>query len=246
MTARVVLSAGALALLLGVTPAFAGVPTSRGNAPARVSFVQGEASFVRGGARATAQPNADAPWRRLRAKAMLRAGDTVRTQAKTRVELTLGDGSRLRLGPDSMITLQAANFLPNGERRVSVRMWLGRLWAHVAKRLGGSSAFEVHTRNAVAGVRGTSFAVMAQSDLSSVVKVYTGTVGVRKRATRTKGRVEVSGPERVDRKQWEEVIATAMRQVQVTQLGQIRPAEDFVDVGTDRAWAEWNQARDAQ
>jgi hypothetical protein len=41
----------------------------------------------------------------------------------------------------------------------------------VTRALGDGSRFEVRTRNAVAGVRGTSFAVMAQSDLSAMVKV---------------------------------------------------------------------------
>ena len=86
---------------------------------------------------------------------------------------------------------------------------MGRLWASVTRRLRGDSAFEVRTRNSVAGVRGTSFAVLAQADLSSIVKVYTGTVGVKKKGL-SKNRVVVAGPQRIDRQQWEEVIATAM------------------------------------
>ena len=124
-----------------------------------------------------------------------------------------------------------------------MRLWLGRLWAKVAHRLGAGSRFEVKTGNAVAGVRGTSFAVLAHADLSSVVKVYTGTVGVKKSGSGGK-RTVVAGPQRVDRRQWEEVIATAMHQVRVTHLGEIRPAEDFVDQGSDEAWASWNQRRD--
>ena len=63
--------------------------------------------------------------------------------------------------------------------------------------------------------------------------------------TKARVRREVPGPERIDQKQWEEVVATAMKQVKVTSLGEIQPAEDFVDAGDDEAWAMWNQSQDA-
>ena len=214
---------------------------------ARATLVDGRVERVRKARAYTSSdgPSARAPWRRVRQGMGLRVGDAVRTGAKGRLELTLGDGSRLRLGPSTVVTLSRAHFDNSGRRQVTVRMWLGRLWAQVTRRLGRGSAFEVKTRNAVAGVRGTSFAVLANADLSSVVKVYTGTVGVRTEGLLAGSkRVRVAGPQRVDRRQWEEVIATAMRQVRVTQLGEIQPAEDFVDSGPDEAWAMWNRDRD--
>ena len=57
-------------------------------------------------------------------------------------------------------------------------------------------------------------------------------------------RRQVPGPHQIDKKQWEEVVATAMKQVTVSSLGQIQPAEDFVDDGEALQWAMWNQARD--
>ncbi|MEM7678079.1 MAG: FecR family protein [Myxococcota bacterium] len=193
-------------------------------------------------------PSTRAKWQRLRASMRVRAGDSLRTGPSSRAELSLGDGSVIRIGAETTLTVERADFTAQGQRNVSMHVWLGRLWASVAKRLNGTSSFEVRTRNAVAGVRGTSFAVIAQADLSSIVKVYTGTVGVKKKGTSKlqTARVRTSGPEQIDQKQWEEVIATARRQVVVTQLGEIRPAEDFVDKGADQAWANWNQERDRQ
>ena len=232
---------------LAAAPVYAGEPAGEPAAvlPIRVTYLKGEAHVLRGSAATLpkAAPKSSAPWQRLTPQARLMPGDSIRTASKARVELSLPDGSRLRLAGGTQVTLERADFNKQS-RQVAVRMWLGRLWAHVARRLRSDSAFEVRVQNAVAGVRGTSFAVSAQADLSSVVKVYTGTVGVKKSGAGDSGRVAIAGPRQISRQEWEEVIATAMRQVRVTQLGEIRPVEDFVDLGADREWAMWNQARD--
>lgn len=214
---------------------------------AKVSLLDGKAQVLRGANehRAGEGYEKDAPWKALKKGSQVRVGDAVRTLAKTRLELRVPDGSRVRLGSKSSLVLEQGHFGKSGKRKVTFTLWLGKVWAKVAKRIGAGSSFEVRTHNAVAGVRGTSFAVVANADLSSVVKVYAGSVGVKKKKTTGKvGRREVPGPQRIDKKQWEEVIATAMKQVQVTSLGQIQPAEDFVDEGEDLQWAMWNKARD--
>lgn len=176
-------------------------------------------------------------------------GDTVETKAGAKLELSLPDGSKLRLAEKSKVTLTEGRFGEKGERNVTASLWLGRLWAQVAKSIGGKDTFEVGTRNAVAGVRGTSFTVAAEQDLSSVVRVYAGTVGVRKgEGTGFSGqlgaRKQVPGPSRVDKKQWEEIIAGAMKQVKVSSAGEISPAQDFEDSGEELKWAMWNKERD--
>jgi len=89
--------------------------------------------------------------------------------------------------------------------------------------------------------------VIANQDSSALVRVYSGTVGVRKNdgpSFRNRARTQVSGPSRVDQKQWEEIVATQMKQVAITNLGQILPASDFADQGDELEWAMWNQKLD--
>src|SRR5688500_15936624 len=172
----------------------------------RVTELIGKAEILRG---AKGEPEDRAAWKPLAKGAQLSIGDAVRTGEKSRLELTLLDGSRIRLGAGSKATLREGRF-QGDERQVGVTMWVGRLWAKVAKKLGGDSKFEVETANAVAGVRGTSFTVIANQDLSALVRVYSGTVGVRKNdgpSFRNRARTQVSGPARVDQKQWEEIVA---------------------------------------
>jgi hypothetical protein len=191
-------------------------------------------------------PAQDGAWKAIKVGSKLSEGDAVRTAPGAKAELKLPDGSRLRLAPDSTLTLNSSKIGKGGDRQVSISLWVGKLWAKVAKKVGGDSSFEVETHNAVAGVRGTSFAVMAGADLSSVVKVYTGNVGVRKGTSpaSARSRKQVEGPTRIDKKQWEEIIAGQMKQVKVSALGEIAPAEDFTDSGEEAEWAMWNQARD--
>lgn len=218
-------------------------------APAKVTYMKGRADYLASAKKHTkdGQIAKNAPWKKLTKGKKLAEGAAVRTQAGARLEIQLGDGSRLRLDQNTTMSLDRAHVSKkNKNRAVSVRVFVGQLWAKVAKRVAGESSFEVETKNAVAGVRGTSFTVVANTDLSSLVKVYTGTVGVRKSGRGYAGRVrqEVPGPTRIDKKQWEEVIATAMKQVQVSALGEIAPAEGFRDAGEQAEWAMWNQERD--
>ncbi len=215
--------------------------TAEAKGTAKVSFLEGAAESVAQTNSAAAPTGA---WRPLSLGATLNQGDAVRTGPATRLELQLSDGSRVRLAANTTLTLTTTHF-GKGERKVSLGLWAGQVWAKVTKLVSGDTNFEVSTHNAVAGVRGTSFAVLAQADASSVVKVYAGTVGVKKQNAAKAGRMQVDGPARVDRKQWEEVITTAMKQVKVSALGEISPLEDFVDQGDQAQWAAWNQERDA-
>ncbi|MBK8013617.1 MAG: FecR domain-containing protein [Deltaproteobacteria bacterium] len=183
-------------------------------------------------------------WQALARGMTLTRGQVVRTRADGRLELKLSDGSRVRLAPETMVRVDRVRVQKNS-RAVRLDIWLGRLWAKVAHGWGDGRSFEVRTTNAVAGVRGTSFAVLAKQDLSAVIRVYAGSVGVSKGGYSRPASVrEVPGPRRVDQQQWEEVIAGAMTEVRVSALGDIQPATDFLDEGEALEWAMWNQARD--
>lgn len=222
------LSAVTLACCISLLPAAAAA------APlAKVSFLSG-----------SAEAGPEGKTRKLSVGSRLEPGDTVSTGKNSRVELTLTDGSRVRLASEARLTLSHGTFDGKKRERVSLKLWAGRVWASVVKATGGASSFEVETENAVSGVRGTSFAVLASADASALVRVYSGSVGVRPAAA-AGPRKQVAGPREIDRRQWEEIIATAMKQVRVSAVGEISPAEDFEDEGESLKWAQWNRERDA-
>jgi hypothetical protein len=235
---RLALPAGALcAALLVAAPAALAAPSP----PA------GSVTFVAGDATRTAEGKSET----LAVGTKVFEGDVVMTQRRTRLELRLADGSVLRLGPLSRAKLESASFgASQEERQVSAKLIVGQVWANVAKAVAGEARFQVRTENAVAGVRGTTFRVDAERDLSVVVKVYSGSVAVaagpvpRPEHGEAKERHQVAGPGEVTREQWERLV-TSMMLVRVGADG--IPAEPvaFALEGGD-AWETWNRERDAR
>jgi hypothetical protein len=160
------------------------------------------------------------------------------------------DGSMLRLGPSSELKLQDVKLDKKDKRKkqVKTKLFVGRMWAAVTSLFGSDSEFEVTTENAVAGVRGTRFSAEAASDGSTLVKVYDGKVLISNKpiyavAGHTKGkRVEVAGPAEISKKQWEELVASAMQQVKVAAGGAM--SQENFQLAENDDWEKWNQERD--
>lgn len=211
----------------------------------------GSVTFVAGEATRSAAGKTE----KLAVGSLVFAGDVLETQRRTRLEVKLADQSVLRLGPVSRAVVEQAVFGKSvEERKVSAKLAVGKIWANVAKTVGGEARFEVQTENAVAGVRGTTFRVDAAKDKSVVVKVYSGTVAVaggriprpEHGAPEGKGeRRQVAGPQEVSREQWEKIV-TEMMQVRVSAAGVPAEPEAFAlaKTGGDE-WEEWNRSRDA-
>lgn len=209
----------------------------------------GTVTFVAGEATRTAEGKAE----KLATGSAVYAGDALETQRRTRLEVKLADRSVLRLGPISRAVLEQATFGKSAEeRKVTAKLLVGKVWANVARAIGGEARFEVQTENAVAGVRGTTFRVDAATDRSVVVKVYSGTVAVAsgpvprpEHGGAKPERRQVAGPQEISREQWEKIV-TSMMQVRVSAAGVPSEPEAFAlaKTGGDE-WEEWNRSRDA-
>lgn len=85
----------------------------------------------------------------------LMGGDTVKTGAESYSAIIFqDDGSRVKLGENSQLTLNAER----DKKRLKKRMFLdsgGKLWAKVSKKKG--TDFQVKTPTSVASVKGTRF-----------------------------------------------------------------------------------------
>ena len=227
-------------------------------APAAAPARAGSVTFLAGDATRTAAGKAE----KLSVGSAVFQGDVLETQKRTRLEVKLADQSVLRLGPSSRAAVQDAVFGKSvEERKVSAKLLVGKVWANVAKAVGGEQRFEVQTENAVAGVRGTTFRVDAANDRSVVVKVYSGTVAVasgpiprpeHQGAGKTEvaggkpERRQIAGPQEVSREQWERIV-TSMMEVRVSSQGVPTDPQTFAlaSAGQDE-WEEWNRTRDAQ
>ena len=232
---KLVVRGAAFVLALAAAPRLAAQPRT-----AQISALEGKAQRSRpGGARTD-----------LRVGAGVGQGDAIETQSATRLEIRFSDGSVLRLGPKSRLQLAEAHFGAGPARRkLSARLFFGKLWAKVTSVIQGEQKFQVETENAVAGVRGTTFRVDANADKSVLVRVYDGAVAVGSNAPTDarpgEERREVQGPQEVTRDQWEKLVGSQM-QIVIASDGTPGDPESFSpDVDKDDPFARWNQQRDA-
>ncbi len=108
--------------------------------------------------------------------AVVRAGDTVATDAKGLAGITLPDGTLTRLAKSATITLDSAHFTKSGNLHdVSLTQQVGRTFTNLQHLVSGAS-FDVHGKAATASVRGTKFEVLITANGSMTVKVFEGTV----------------------------------------------------------------------
>ena len=165
-----------IAAFLTVIALAVGFGLERHEAEAAGATVAGKVTFYRGKVfRATSE---DGPWKRLKRNKPFYRGDLIRTGPSSRVELKFVDRSIVRLGAKTTLELHEAFFAKAGKKKVSGTVKAGRAWANVNKFVGGASAFDLRSDNAVAGVRGTIFDLFRRSDGSTQVSVFDGMVAV--------------------------------------------------------------------
>lgn len=97
----------------------------------------------------------------------------MRTHARSRAEIRLGDGILIRLKENTVFKLERFKSRKD-TLNVALRLLKGKILLKVAK-LGSGSRVRVRTPTAVAAVRGTMFVVEAQASKTEI-KVLEGTV----------------------------------------------------------------------
>ena len=135
-------------------------------------------------------------------------GDRLITGSNGSVTITLSDGSQMELAESSNLTLDENTLTPSGQRQSTrVTLFDGLLHSLVRVTPGTPPNYEVHTPNAVASARGTSYDVDHQTGVQnnnypnckefSHVSVYQGTVGVSNPTNPTAPPVEVKPGQKV-------------------------------------------------
>ena len=109
----------------------------------------------------------------------VQAGDTLSTGPEASLALNWIDGTRIRVGPSTVITVLQCHLNRSTRAEASVfRLDAGQIWIRILKVLSQQSKFEIRTPTATAGVRGTIFSVKVTPDGSTQISVYEGHVSV--------------------------------------------------------------------
>ncbi|MGC1969611.1 MAG: FecR family protein [Candidatus Acidiferrales bacterium] len=83
------------------------------------------------------------------------ARDRLQTMSKSHLTVTLRGGSQLMLAESSTMVID--DVAADARANSTISLMLGHLRAVVYPTMGATGSFEVHTPNAVVGVRGTEF-----------------------------------------------------------------------------------------
>jgi len=114
-------------------------------------------------------------WKKVSGQAVLKTGDSVKTNWRGKLRMYLEDGSRVDMGSSSSVTLEKDE---SGGANTAVKLGLGRLKAWVRK---AQRKFEVRTPSAVCAVRGTEFEVETDGR-NTAVDLINGMLAVSDRA----------------------------------------------------------------
>ncbi len=247
--------AGALFLLLPAEGWGQAAKTAATAGQAEVTHLQGKAEVLAKG---------ETAWKPLRVGSRLSLEDEGRTGEQSRIEIRLPDRSILRFDQKTTFKMKSLLFDAQDESRdMRVDLGVGKTWANVRKAFGPKKTFEIASANAVAGVRDTIWRMSVETDRSTLIRVYEGTVEVynpfvkpdyKPEETGFQAPREVRGPQEVPRpyqevtkEQWEQIVLTQMMQVVVPAVGKpdaptsFSPQED-----QQEEWVRWNQDRDRQ
>jgi hypothetical protein len=99
---------------------------------------------------------------------VVKEGDVINTSSNGKVKLLLEDHTILDLGPSALFKVQKFQVNHGGDRQVDMQMAYGSVRASVSKPVNTAAGgkFQIRTRTATMGVRGTEFIV--QSEMGAI------------------------------------------------------------------------------
>ncbi len=194
--------------------------------------------------------------------------DDLITTHEGRVEIELSDGNVIRIGENSRIYISELH--KKKRKKITVKVFLGKLWAKVKKIVKEKDEFTVKFRKGTAGVRGTVYRVNQYSDDSAEIYVYEGSIKVKgekpvsdkdkkdKTGKKTKselnrnekheveGPKEIKGPEEVTLKEWVKIVKK-MNKIYISSRGKPDEPEEFnIEAERKKSWVNWNLKRDKE
>ena len=219
----------------------------------------GEITFILGRAgEVQLKHQGNAPWQNARLRMDVRSADVIRTQAESRCEVKLDDGSVVRIGEKSEFEFSQAA-VSKASKKVSAQLKRGKVWSNITRLRSKKEGFQIKTPTAVCAVRGTIYRIDADSTTKCLV--YDGEVDVgptsfwnvpsqRQRQSKSLKPVEVPGPHEIP-PPFEVTLEEWVRIVRGYQII-VRPDGKYAKSRFDEAedakldWVHWNKQRDAE
>ena len=207
-------------------------------------------------------------WVKAKPNFPVKEGDIIRTLAKSRCEITLVGGGKVRIGENAELVLNAASVKPM-EKNFNASLKKGNIWVSAKAAFGEKKNVSVRMPTAVAAIRGTKYRAKAGEDESEVL-VYEGKVDVNaaknvieerqeKRksfvpegqpkftlgpVTEIQAPTQVSGPYEVTLEEW--ITLAEGMQINVRKDGKYHMFEFDQGKDADLDFVKWNKELDSK
>ncbi|MBF0237311.1 MAG: FecR domain-containing protein [SAR324 cluster bacterium] len=177
-------------------------------------------------------------------------GDEVQTLQGTRLVVTLGDGSEVRIAENSHFRLNPETSMT--DQNFDFQLYLGKAWAHLRKNVYRSARLIIRTAQAKIDIQGTSYEAQANAAFTDVL-VFSGKVKVSNQSQRANpppladgeiaGPQEIEAPQEVTLAEWQ-LIVGAFYRVRVGHTAAQPQPEKFSMAQVSSDWVSWNLERD--
>ncbi|MEA3428127.1 MAG: FecR family protein [Thermodesulfobacteriota bacterium] len=177
-------------------------------------------------------------------------GDQIRTEAESRCEITLEDGTIVRMDENSFQQFEKC-MIKKTSKEVSLFLSTGKMWLNARKILAKSDSFKVRTNKAVCAIRGTKFRVDTD-DEQTRISVHKGVVATwsslfdepkPEPEASTLKPVPIAGPHPVSMERWVEIVKD-FQQITIDSNGKYEKKDFDINSIMEDQWIRWNMTRD--
>ncbi|MDP6396356.1 MAG: FecR family protein [Candidatus Marinimicrobia bacterium] len=193
----------------------------------------------------------------------------MRTKPKSRAEITLNGGGKVRIAENSELELTEANVKPM-QKDFNANLNKGKVWVAATAAFGEKKNVAVRTPTAVAAIRGTKYRANAGEEESEVL-VYEGKVDIntpenlkemRKKnmeetqkgfgapkfklgpVQKIEAPTQVAGPYEVTLEEW--ITLVEGMQINLRKDGKYYMFEFDKEADAQDEWVKWNSEQDSQ
>ncbi|MBD3225488.1 MAG: hypothetical protein GF313_12235 [Caldithrix sp.] len=148
----------------------AGIRLSAKNS-ADMSFLIGEVQVM---------PKTETQWKKAQLDMAVFAGDRIRTRLNSRCELTMPDGSLIKINENTIFDVdEIKRPEEDDEDSMGFTLWAGDVWAKFKKVITSRQKREIESPSAVVAIRGTTLRMNVNEERTTTVQVIEGLVSVR-------------------------------------------------------------------
>jgi hypothetical protein len=142
---------------------------------AKVTYVLGAVKVVSSG---------QTKWRKVSYNMIVKKGDRLQTTLNAQVEITMPDGSRIKVNENSIFEIKEIKVSKTEQKdEMSFSLFAGNIWAKFKKLINSRQSRKIESPSAVVAIRGTEFEMEVNKQGATGLNVIEGKVAFKSRDT---------------------------------------------------------------